>query len=172
MKQLTLFLLIGLALFSCTKEELVTISGNTPPRDTTVELETIENYITKTYILAVGREPDSSEFSLAKSDFVNNHINDITLGTFLNRVFASSDYLPHEYELNKINLLNDVDTSEFSLWIFIFDNALQDTTNQAYWQTIQFERDRMALFWRIHFRKYFECRITTPDVQQLFVRPN
>ncbi|MBL0102547.1 MAG: hypothetical protein IPP51_01475 [Bacteroidetes bacterium] len=124
MKQISLFLFLGLILFSCTKEELVTVSGNIAPNDTTVELAKIENYITRTYILSIGREPDSSEFAWAKANLVDNQLSPASRQTFLSAVFSNPDYLPHEYDLNKTNLLNAVDTSEFTGWIFIFDNAL------------------------------------------------
>ena len=52
---------------SCKKSELEQVPYNEAPADSTISNVTIENYITRTYILTLGREPDSSEFYFAKS---------------------------------------------------------------------------------------------------------
>ncbi len=139
-----LFCFVNLFL-SCKKESLETVPNNKAPNDLTVELTTIERYITRTYILALGREPDSLEALNAKTDLVNSDLDSTSRANFANSIFTDPAYLPNLYEQNKINLLNNVDTAEFTFWIGIFNNFLQDTTAMFQWPYIQFEVDRMIL---------------------------
>jgi hypothetical protein len=145
MKKLFLLLLI-LGLFqSCKKETLETVPDNKAPNDFTVELTTIERYITRTYILALGREPDSLEALNAKAELVSSNLDSTSRVNFVNSIFSDPAYLPNLYEQNKINLLNNVDTAEFTFWIAIFNNILQDTSAMFQWPYIQFEVDRLTL---------------------------
>ncbi len=143
-KLFLLFCFVSLFL-SCKKETLETVPNNKAPNDLTVELTTIERYITRTYILALGREPDSLEALNAKTDLVNSELDSTSRANFVNSIFTDPAYLPNLYEQNKINLLNNVDTAEFTFWIGIFNNFLQDTTAMFQWPYIQFEVDRMIL---------------------------
>lgn len=141
------FLILSLVGFlqSCKKETLETIPDNKAPNDLTVELTTIERYITRTYILALGREPDSLEALNAKTNFVNSDLDSTSRENFVNSIFTDPAYLPNLYEQNKINLLNNVDTAEFTFWIGIFNNILLDTSAMFQWPYIQFEVDRLIL---------------------------
>lgn len=128
---------------SCKKSELEQVPFNEAPADTTISNVTIENYITRTYILTLGREPDSSEFNSAKSLFSATNLDSASRQIFLETVFSNQDYRPHVYEENRINLLNNADTAEFSNWIYIFQLFLQDTTYRIQWPFFQYETDRL-----------------------------
>ncbi len=145
MKKLLLLLSLITFFSSCKKETLETIPNNKAPNDQTVELTTIERYITRTYIRTLGREPDSLEALAAKNELVNSNLDSTSRANFVNIIFSDPAYLPNLYEQNKINLLNNVDTAEFTFWIAIFNNILLDTTAQFQWPYIQFEVDRMTL---------------------------
>ena len=113
-------------LFSaCKKSELELIPSNEPPTDKTISSVTLENYITRTYILALGREPNPTEFNQSFTNLTNAKADSTSRRVFLNQVFSSSDFRPHTYEENKINLLNNIDTADFSDWINLFSYLLQ-----------------------------------------------
>ncbi len=140
-----IFLLVLVALFqSCKKEVLETIPDNVPPNDYTIDSTTVQRYITRSYILTLGREPDSVEALLAESSLISNHVNESSRNTFVNSIFSSVAYLPNLYEQNKFNILNNADTSEFTMWIAIFSNILNDTTAIFQWPYIQYEVDRLV----------------------------
>ncbi len=128
---------------SCKKSELEQVPFNEAPTDTTISNVTIENYITRTYILTLGREPDSSEFNSAKSLFTSTNLDSASRQIFLETVFSNQDYRPNVYEENRINILNNADTAEFSNWIYIFQLFLQDTTYRIQWPFFQYETDRL-----------------------------
>lgn len=136
--------LLVIALFgSCKKSEIDLITPNEPPPDNTIAAVTIENYITRAYILALGREPDSVESSHASNLLINNGLDSISRRIFVDSIFSDADYLPNLYHENKINLLNNVDTADFTNWTFIFQLFLSDTTYQPLWPFYQYEADRM-----------------------------
>ncbi len=135
---------ISFLLFSCTKSEIETIEGNIAPPDRTVEQVTIENYITRSYILSLGREPDETEFNTAFTLLQNAGLDSASRSQFLNTVFSNSDYLPQVYHQNKVNLLNNADTSEFTNWINLFNLLLLDSANLFQFPFIQYEIDRLT----------------------------
>lgn len=166
MKKRFLFLLIILGLTaSCKKEVLETIENNKAPNDPTIDSTIIERYITRSYILAIGREPDSLEFSNAENLLINANVDSASRAAFLNILFSSNAYLPNLYEENKINLLNNVDTSEFTLWIAIFDNILNDTSAATQWSYVQFERDRLSLM-RDAYEDFTDGAIDVRELQR------
>ncbi|MBK9541570.1 MAG: hypothetical protein IPO49_04555 [Bacteroidetes bacterium] len=142
MRPLLLFILVCL-LGSCKKEELATVSNNIPPPDYTIEPVVVENYINRTYILTLGREPDETEFTNARQSLLNAQLDSTSRQAFLQDVFSDPSYLSAVYNQNKIDLLNNIDTSEFTNWINIFQFLLLDTTNQASWPYLQLETNRL-----------------------------
>lgn len=143
MQKIFFLLTIILIISACKKSELEQIPGNEPPQDETISSVIIENYITTTYILTLGREPDSTEFISARTLLTNSEVDSASRQIFLESVFNDPDYRPHVYGENRFDLLDNVDTVEFSQWTFIFQLFLQDTTYQNFWPYYQYEADRM-----------------------------
>ena len=134
-----------LFIFSCKKTELVTITGNQAPVDTTLETVVYEDFINRTYILVLGREPNVTEFNSSLLQLQNANLNLQSRHIFLDGVFSKPDYRWRQFDKWRIELLNNMDTSDVTNTIAIFDFLLGDTTNQAFWPTIQYERDRLAV---------------------------
>ena len=138
------FLFILVLFFSaCKKSEIEQIPFNESPPDGTITTVVIENYITRTYILSLGREPDSLEFNTAKIALSSALLDSTSRQVFLDSVFRDSDFPPHVYAQNLYDLLNNTDTAEFTNWIYLFQLFLQDTTYQSQWPYLQYENDRM-----------------------------
>lgn len=157
--------LFALVFAGCEKTELEQIPSNVPPPDKTISSVTIENYITRTYILALGREPDSAEYNTALSLLVNARVDSTSRVNFLNQLFASSDYRPHIFEENKINLLNNIDTAEFSNWYNLFSLLLSDSTYVLQWTFLQYEVDRLLPL-KNTFSEYVNGIIEIDEVQR------
>lgn len=132
-----------LSISACKKSEIEQIPDNVPPPDQTVLAVKIENYITRSYILTLGREPDSTEFLSAKTLLTAASLDSTSRQIFLESVFSDADFRPHVYEENRFNLLQNVDTAEFGQWVFIFNLFLQDTSYQLLWPYYQYEKVRM-----------------------------
>lgn len=135
---------VGIFLISCTKTELETVHDNIAPPDPTIEIVTIENYVTRTYILTLGREPSSLEFSTATNLLLSAGIDSASRSQFLNTVFNNVAYLPQVYAQNKIDLLNNADTSEFTNWINVWNFLLLDSANAFFFPFLHFEIARMT----------------------------
>lgn len=129
---------------SCKKSEIEQIPFNEPPPDGTISNVVIENYITRAYILTLGREADSAEFNYAKSLLSSANLDSASRQIFLDSLLSNKDYRPHVYNQNRIDLLNNIDTAEFSNWIIIFNFFLQDTSYQLQWPYFQYEIDRLT----------------------------
>lgn len=162
-RKLVFFILLLLS--SCSKEELVTVGNNTPPPDPTLEAVTIENYINRTYILALGREPDETELTTAQQSLLAAGVDSTSRQDFLESVFSDASYLPTLYNQNRIDLLNNSDTSDFSNWITVFSIYLQDTSFQFQWPYLQFEIDRLTAL-RDAFPLFISGTITVDELQR------
>lgn len=144
MRVYLLIFFTGLLFASCTKTELETVTDNVAPPDRTIENVTIENYVTRSYILALGREPSSSEFSNATSLLISAGLDSTSRAQFLVSVFSNSAYLPQVYAQNKIDLLNNADTADFTAWINIFGFLLSDSSNVALFPYLEYEIARLV----------------------------
>lgn len=144
-RQLLLFIIFGfsVAFVSCKKTEVETITGNQVPPDYTVENKVYENYITKTYILVLGREPDTTEFQSAMDVLKDANLSDSSRQVFLDEVFGDPGYKHRQFQKWNSELLNNLDTSEIGFFLFLFDQQLNDTTYQFAWPALQYEKDRL-----------------------------
>jgi hypothetical protein len=165
MRQLYPILLLIILLASCKKSEIDLIDSNEPPVDETIAQVTIENYITRAYILVLGREPDSVEYVYADQLLSSANLDSISRKTFVDSLFADPDFRPNVYNENRINLLNNVDTADFANWIFIFQLFLSDTTYQIQWPIYQMEADRMTSL-RNAYSEFVSGSISIDELQR------
>jgi hypothetical protein len=136
--------LVGVFLISsCKKTEVETIPGNQAPPDTTIESNVYEDYVNKTYILVLGREPSVSEFQTALNNLRVNGLDEGSRYDFLNTVFSSSDYKWRQIEKWRIQLLGSADSTDVINQMAIFDFFLNDSTFITLWPAYQLEKDRL-----------------------------
>lgn len=79
--------------------------------------------------------------------------------------FSDPSYLPAVYNQNKIDLLNNVDTAEFTNWINIFEFLLQDSTNITSWPALQQQQDRLIEL-RNAFPEFINATIGVDELQR------
>ena len=134
MKRIFYFLfsaLLGSTFLSSCEEEQV-IPDNVAPPDQTVENVTISNYVNRVYVSVLGREASSSEKSAGFDVLRQNNLSNSSRSQFLDQVFSASQYLPHLYDFARTELLNNLDTADITLYLYLFNLALADTAQQLY----------------------------------------
>lgn len=144
LKVLQVLCILAWMLSGCKKDDTITVSGNNPPADNTVSEVSIENYINKTFITLLGREPQTIELKYYKQQFITNGFQQAQRTIFVNDVLGIADYRTHLYDLTHNDILQNIDSSDYSLYINIFQNLLNDTAYYAFWTVLQFEKDRLV----------------------------
>lgn len=137
---------------SCRKYEEEIIKNNEAPPDYTVSLTTIENYINKSYISVLGREPDSLEFETAYNGLKAGNLSFTSRDNFLNNILNQPEYNAHIYNINNIDLLNNLDTNEITTHINLFQFLLTDSSYAPFWNIIQYEIDRLIAMQQINYQ--------------------
>lgn len=127
MKQL-LFLFSVLIISSCTKIDDVVVDGNIHPPDYTIENTTIENYINKLYISAIGREPTETEFTSDYSVFRESNLSQESREIVIDGILNKEEYNNNLFKLESEHLLLGLDTADINQNIFVL-NILLSTAN-------------------------------------------
>lgn len=143
MKKIVLFLSLIVIVSACKKTETVTVSNNYPPPDYTLENSVYESYINKSYILALGSEPDSIELQAALNILKPAGLGGNSRERFLNLVFANPKYRNHVFTELNVELLNNLDTNEISNTLGVYNYVLNDSTFILSWPVALYEKDRL-----------------------------
>jgi hypothetical protein len=167
-KNVTFFMALLFLFGACKKTEEVTISGNTPPPDYTIENAVYESYINRTYILVLGTEPDSAEMEAAKAILKPAGMGGTSRTQFLNLVFAHAIYRNNVYTQFNVDYLDNLDSAEVSNMIFVFNYVLSDTTFQYSWdeaarQLVKAQQLQTAP------SKYVAGQISAKDLQRIMI---
>jgi hypothetical protein len=141
------FLAMGaFTISSCNKTEEVLIDGNKPPPDPTLANEIRSNFITKSYIALLGRKPNDQELAAANTIIgSNDDFTEANRALVLNQILANPEFYDREFIIAKAELLNGVDTSEFTINIAIFDALLGNTDFELIWPFLQIEINRLVI---------------------------
>lgn len=135
-----------LATLSCRKTEEVLIGGNVPPPDPTFANEIRTNFINRSYISLLGRKPNNQEFEAALLVISNNDaFTESNRAIVLNQILAKPEFYNREFVIAKSELLNGIDTSEFTQNILIFQALLNNTDFEPFWPLIQAEIERLMI---------------------------
>lgn len=144
-----LILFCTLAFTSCKKYDEAVVADNTAPPDLTITNTVIENYVNKTYISLLGRKPDSIEFLNGVTTLKQNNLSVSNRNAFLNQVLSKPDYSTHLFDINNIDLLNNLDTNEITNKILLFQFLLSDSSYLSYWPILQMEMARLNVMQQI-----------------------
>lgn len=136
-----LFLLSSLA--ACKKTEEIIIDDNMAPPDPTVSDVIKENYVNKLYISVLGRKPLSAEYDVGLAILQKDNLSMANREELLDIVLSGDEYYDQTYTLARVELLNNVDTTEITQNIYIFKFLLTDSTYAPYFDLLQFEIDRL-----------------------------
>lgn len=114
---------------SCEKDNIVLIENNSAPVDNTIENSTVENYINKTYIMLVGREPLQSELDSAKQTLLADQLSTQNRTDFVSTLLGTLSFYKNEYKVTKDLLLSGVDSIDIQKKINTQNNQLDKTTD-------------------------------------------
>jgi hypothetical protein len=143
-KQLFIVFFITMVLVGCTKTEEQIISSNKPPPDKTIPGVQEINFINKTYIGLLGREPDQSEFDQAKSMLDQTDFSEAGRNILLDSILVNDEFYYREFELTVNDLLNGLDTFQINDNINTFVYLLTLPSFEAQWPLITRELNRLV----------------------------
>jgi hypothetical protein len=132
-------------LSACTTYEEEIIPGNVAPPDPTVYSTIYEDYINRSYILAMGREPSATELTNDLNLLRSASLSGASREVFATGIFADIDYRQHAYDETRFELLRSNDSLEMALLIATYDFLLSDSVNIQFWPILNYEKDRMLL---------------------------
>lgn len=138
------YFIILLLLNACTKYEEVVVKGNVAPPDPTIGNNIYEDYVNKSYIIAMGREPDTAEFNNDYNLIYNAKLSASSRQIFADGIFSDADYRLHTYEETRFDLIQTTDSAEINEFIFVLDVLLGDSANLPFFPTLLYERQRLV----------------------------
>lgn len=124
-----LCLFFSLALFACTKTEL--IEGNVAPPDNTIESWVKRDYVNRLHISLLGREPSEAELNAALSTLNAASFSLDSRKSVINSIQEEDEYFIRLFEINRANLLNGVDTLTINDYIATFYNLYLQSQDSA-----------------------------------------
>lgn len=130
---------------SCSKYDDTYINGNVPPPDRTIDSATINLYITKAYINLIGREPIQNEMQQAKSILIQNNFSLDDRKQFVDAILAKQEYIRNQYNVCRIEYLQNYDSADIEQQLFVFDNLLTQPQYAPFYDLINYEKNRLVL---------------------------
>ncbi|MDP5171599.1 MAG: hypothetical protein NWR72_15240 [Bacteroidia bacterium] len=131
-------------IYSCNPGgEIILVPDNESPPDLTISEVVKENYVNRVYISLLGRKPESGELSASLSLLNQDNVSVGNRTAMVEAVLADPAYKDRQYNLARIELLNNIDTTDIATFLLIFDLALQDPQYADFIHLIQAEIDRL-----------------------------
>jgi len=116
MRKFIPLLLVLCAFFSCTKKETIyvnehenqVIDGNTAPPFSAVTTLQIQNYVNKSYIDLLGREPNETELDMQTNLLKDNGLGDNAREILLNNLINTDEYYTRFFDIYRSSYLNGI----------------------------------------------------------------
>ncbi len=135
--------LIVLLLSSCKKYDEVVVNGNAAPPDNTINSQVYQDYITRTYIRVLGREPSTTELNAGITTLYQHSLSKADRLQFLDGIFTKQEYYAHTYNDFRIDLLNNLDSTEIPFYITLFTTLANDSNYISVWYILNYEIGRL-----------------------------
>ena len=123
-KVLSVFVVALLLVSSCNKTDNVTISGNVPPPDHTIDSSTLLIYVNKAYINMLGRKPVGVEQSNAMAILRTHNYSIADRKQFIQSLFAKPEYNKTLYLVANNQYLRGTDSGTIVQQLFVFNYFL------------------------------------------------
>lgn len=146
MKKYIYRLFIILSIFflaSCTKEEEKIITGNTPPPDNTLPTGLKANFINKSYIGLLGREPSAAEYSEALDALNAGNFNENSRTSVISAILENNEFFTRQFDIANNEMLSGLDTFEVNDIIGTFSFLLTQPQYEPFFEQLQYELDRL-----------------------------
>ncbi|HWB62628.1 MAG TPA: hypothetical protein VG603_03885, partial [Chitinophagales bacterium] len=136
--------IILLSVFSaCKKTDDVTIKGNVPPPDHTIDSSTMVIYIGKSYINMLGRKPVGNEQNEALAILRANNFSADNRKQFIQSLFSKTEYYPNLYVAANNQYLRNVDSATIAGQLFQFNYLLGQPGYASIYSYLHFEINRL-----------------------------
>jgi hypothetical protein len=143
MKQLLFIAISALFFFSCNKTEDIIVDKNVPPPDHTIDSSTIQIYVNKAYINILGREPLAAEKSAAISQLSGSNFSEANRKTFIRSLIAKPDYHRNQFNIARVEYLQNLDSVEIEKQIYLFQLLLSQPQYAPFYDVLNYEIARM-----------------------------
>lgn len=130
-------------LASCSKTNDVTVPGNIPPPDHTIDSATMQLYVYKAYINVTGREPLGSEKAEALAILRQDNFSGANRKQFLETLFTKSDYNRNLYNVARAEYLQNTDSTEIAGQILLFNLLLTQPQYAPFYDLLRSEVNRL-----------------------------
>lgn len=127
----------------CTKKEEKIITGNTPPPDNTLPTGLKANFINKSYIGLLGREPSTEEYNEAINLLNTNNFGENSRSQVISSILENDEFYTRQFEIANNEMLNGLDTFEVNDVINTFSFLLTQPQYEPFYDQLQFELDRL-----------------------------
>lgn len=141
-----LFIISVLGISSCTKQEDKIIPGNTPPPDNTLPTGLKANFINRSYIGLLGREPSESEYNDALNSLNSGNFNEASRSTVISNILENDEFYTRQFEIANNEMLNGLDTFEVNDVINTYTFLLTQPQYEPFYLQIQSELDRLYIY--------------------------
>jgi len=138
------FTFLILILAGCSKTEEKIITGNKPPPDNTIPAGLKVNFINKSYISLLGREPESNEYAAAEISLNAGNFSAVSRKQLIDTIMSEPDFFIREFELANDELLNGADTFEINDIYNTFQYLLTLPDYEAIWPQLTIELNRLS----------------------------
>ncbi len=129
---------------SCTKEDLLVIPDNQPPPDKTISKEIMLNYVSKSYISILGRDPSIVESNSAVTVFQSSDFSKDSREDFLSQLLNTVEFRVNNYKIARAELLNNLDTADISQEIYVLELLLTQPQYALFYDLLTYEKNRLV----------------------------
>ena len=144
-KKTLLFVFLSIAVFSCKKDKEITIGDNIAPPDGTIPNVVKENYVNKAYISLLGRKPTATELSSGQTILNQHNLSTADRNQMLDGILGKPGYNQRLYDVSVATLLNNLDTSEITNNVLLFQYLLTQPQYAPYYAQLNMEIIRLSL---------------------------
>jgi hypothetical protein len=137
------FFLSFLIVSGCTKRDEKIITGNTPPPDNTLPTGLKANFINKSYIGLLGREPSTEEYNEAINQLNTSNFSESARSQVISTILENNEFYTRQFEIANNEMLNGLDTFEVNDIINTFTFLLSQPQYEPFYEQLQFELDRL-----------------------------
>ena len=123
--------------------KIVPVPDNTAPPDFSVPLVLKENYVNKLYITLLGRKPTQAEFTANIGILNQDNASAIQRKQVLDGILAQEEFIQRQYDIARIEILENLDTVQISQNIFFLSSLLTQPEYEPFYTIIHEEIDKL-----------------------------
>lgn len=166
---ITSFGLSLLLICSCGEPgDIIIVPDNTSPPDLTVSEVVRENFVNRVYISLLGRKPEGPELAGAMGVLEQDNASTADRKAVVENVLSDPAFRERQYNIARIELLNNQDTSEIATFKFVFNQYLNDPQYEPFLELITYELDRLEQLSQAA-PYYLSARINRAEMQRRLV---